>query len=153
MTRAANEECVRAHLAAENRHDMDATLATLHPECVFVDEPLGLRFEGRDGARDYYTLWWSAFANTIDHGELYWPNDDLLIGDAVFAGTHVGPFVGIEATGAPMRLPFVVFVEFRDGKLASERFVYDLNGLLRGLGRPAFRPESVRFATSTTTTR
>jgi steroid delta-isomerase-like uncharacterized protein len=151
MTRATNEECVRAHIAAENRHDMDATLATLDRQCVFVDEPLGLRFDGRDGARDYYAMWWSAFGNTIDRGEMYWPSDDLLIADAVFVGSHVGPFVGIEATGAPMRLPFVVFVEFRDGKLASERFVYDLNGLLHRLGRPAFRPESVPFAASTTT--
>jgi steroid delta-isomerase-like uncharacterized protein len=144
MTRARNEECLRAHLAAENAHDMDATLATLHPDCVFLDEPIGRRYEGRDGAYEYYVSWWSAFGNTIERGELHWPRDDLAIGDAAFVGRHVGTFAGIEATGAPMRLPFVVFVEFREGLIVGETFVYDLNGLLRQLGQPAFAPAPSR---------
>ncbi len=139
--RQVNEMCLLAHLAAEGRHDIEATLATLHPECVFVDEPLGMRFEGRAGAREHYTMWWSAFGNTLDGGELHWVGDELVIGDSAFVGRHVGPFVGIAASGRPMRLPFVVFVRFRDGLLASERFVYDLNGLLDQLGQPAFVPK------------
>ena len=67
MKRQTNKACLQAHLAAKGRHDMESTLKTLHPECVFV-----------------------------------------------------------------------VFVRFRDGLLASERFVYDLNGLLRQLGHSAF---------------
>jgi hypothetical protein len=38
-----------------------------------------------------------------------------------------------------LRLPFVVFVGFRDGLIASERFVYDLNGLLAQLGGAAWK--------------
>jgi hypothetical protein len=47
-----------------------------------------------------------------------------------------------------MRLPFVVFVRFRDGLLASERFVYDLNGLLLQLGQAAWdvRPLAAKLA-------
>jgi hypothetical protein len=103
---------------------------------------LGLRFEGREGAREHYAMWWSAFGNTLDGGELHWVEDDLAIGDATFVGCHVGPFAGLPPTGRPMRLPFVVFVRFRDGLLAGERIVYDLNGLLRQLGQPAFEPST-----------
>jgi steroid delta-isomerase-like uncharacterized protein len=138
--REMNEQCLRAHLAAETRHDMDATLATLHPECVFVDEPLGLRLEGLEGARAHYNMWWSAFGNTIDGRGVHWVRDDLLIGEAAFVGRHVGVFAGIPPTGRTIELPFVVFVRFRDGRLAGERFLYDLNGLLRQLGQPAFGP-------------
>jgi hypothetical protein len=138
MTRVANEACLRAHLAAEGRHDMAGTLKTLHPQCVFADEPLGLRLEGRDGARRHYEMWWTGFGVTLDGGELHWVSDDLVIGNSAFTGTHDGPFAGISPTGLPVRLPFVVFVTFRDGLLAGERFVYDLNGLLRQLGQPAF---------------
>jgi steroid delta-isomerase-like uncharacterized protein len=138
VSRQANESCLRKHLAAENAHDMEATPATLHPECVFVDQPLGLEFSGRDGAREHYGMWWSAFENTVGGGELHWVHDDFLVGESSFVGRHVGPFAGIPPTGKPMRLPFVVFVRFRDGLLAGERFVYDLNGLLRQLGKPAF---------------
>lgn len=140
MTRQANATCLQAHLLAETRHDMTSTLDTLHPSCVFIDEPLGLRLEGREGAREHYAMWWSGFGATLDAGRLHWVADDLVIGEATFVGRHDGPFAGIAPTGRPLRLPFVVFVGFRDGLLAGERFVYDLNGLLRQLGQPAFEP-------------
>jgi ketosteroid isomerase-like protein len=141
VNRQDNERCLQAHLAAEMRHDMTATLNTLHPGCVFADEPLGLRFEGRDGARRHYEMWWAGLDATLDPaGALHWAGDDLVIGDAVFVGHHRGPFAGLAATGRPVRLPFVVFVRFQDGLLAGERFIYDLNGLLRQLGQPAYVP-------------
>lgn len=139
--RDANERCLQAHLEAEMRHDMEATLATLHPACVFVDEPLDLRLVGRDGAREHYQMWWDGFGATLDAGELHWVADDLVVGDAVFVGRHHGTFAGIAPTGRSIRLPFVVFVRFEDGLLAGERFVYDLNGLLHQLGKPAFVPQ------------
>lgn len=139
MTTPPNLDVLLAHVQAENRHDMHATLATVHPECVFIDQPLGLRFEGHTGARAHYEMWWKAFANTTDQGgQLHWVNDDLLIADSAFIGTHQGAFAGIAPTQRSFRLPFVVFVEFRDGLLATERFVYDLNGLLGQLDQPAF---------------
>ncbi|MFZ0470181.1 MAG: hypothetical protein WAL92_14760 [Thiogranum sp.] len=46
----ANESLVDRHLTAENEHQMSETLATLHPECVFEDLPLGLSYQGRSGA-------------------------------------------------------------------------------------------------------
>lgn len=141
MTRVTNQACLEAHLAAETQHDMPATLATLHPECVFVDEPLGLRLEGRAGAQRHYEMWWRGFGATLDGGELHWARDDLVIGDSAFVGRHVGCFAGIPPTGLPLRLPFVVFVDFRDGLLAGERFVYDLNALVRQLGQTAFSPQ------------
>lgn len=140
MSRAANQACLDTHLAAERRHDMDATLATLHPECLFVDEPLGLRFEGRDGAHRHYDMWWSGFGATLDGGQVHWVGDDFAIGEANFVGRHAGCFAGIAPTGLPIRVPFVVFVSFQDGLLAGERFRYDLNGLLRQLDQPAFVP-------------
>ncbi len=134
-----NEAVLLEHVAAENRHDMDATLATVHPDCVFTDQALQLRWHGHDGARRHYDMWWSAFENTTDKGGvLHWVSNDLLIADSAFVGCHNGTFAGIAATGRTFRLPFVVFVEFRDGLLLTERFVYDLNGLLAQLDQPSF---------------
>jgi len=138
MSRNDNQRVLAEHLAAENRHDLEATLATVHPDCVFVDEPLGLRLLGRRGAGRHYRLWWDAFSNTLEGGDLHWVSDDLLIGDSAFVGTHRGEFGGIAPTGRRIRLPFVVFVGFRDGLIASERFVYDLNGLLAQIRQPAW---------------
>lgn len=69
--------------------------------------------------------------------------DDLVIGDSLFVGTHAG----VTPTNRSIRLPFVVFVTFRDDLVAGERFVYDLNSLLNQLGHPAILP-TTRRATS-----
>lgn len=66
--RAANESCLREHPVAENRHEMEATLATLRPDGLLVEEP-GLDLLGRDAARKHATRWWSGFANTVDDGQ------------------------------------------------------------------------------------
>jgi hypothetical protein len=47
MTSAKNAARLRDHLAAERRHDMEAALATLHPDCHFVDQPLAHRRQVR----------------------------------------------------------------------------------------------------------
>jgi predicted ester cyclase len=141
MNRDINETILNRHLEAEIAHDMEGTLATLHPECVFLDLPLGLRLEGRDGARRHYELWWSAFSNTLDRAGRHWVHDDLMIAEAAFVGQHTGSFAGLAPTHRPIHLPFVVFVTFRDGLLAGERFIYDLNDLMRQLGQAAFEPE------------
>lgn len=130
MSRDDNQAVLQSHLAAENRHDLDATLATVHRDCVFIDEQLGKRWEGISGAAEHYQTWWDGFGATLDRGDLHWVNDDLVIGDAVFAGRHVGLFAGMAPTGNQIRLPFVVFVTFHDALIASERFVYDMAGLL-----------------------
>lgn len=140
LRRATNEACLQTHLEAEQHHDMAATLATLHPECVFEDYPAGLRLCGHEGARRHYEMWWRGFGVGLDAGRLDWVTDDRVIGQAVFVGTHSGNFLGIEATGRAIRLPFVVEVCFLDGLLLSERFLYDMNNLLLQLGQPAFRP-------------
>jgi hypothetical protein len=123
---------------------MGATLETLHPECVFVDEQLGLRFVGRDGARRHYEIWWEGLDVTLEGGDLHWATDDFVIGESAFVGTHKSAFAGLAATGRSLRVPFVVFVQFRDGLLAGERFIYDLNGLLAQLDWPAFTPPQVQ---------
>jgi predicted ester cyclase len=51
-----------------------------------------------------------------------------------FDGTHIGPFLGIPATGKAASFRFAVFVTFRDGLMSGERFYYDLAGLFRQIG-------------------
>jgi steroid delta-isomerase-like uncharacterized protein len=50
------EAAVNRHLAAENAHRMQETLAELHPDCVFEDLPLGKTYRGHAGAEAYYRL-------------------------------------------------------------------------------------------------
>ncbi len=136
--RQRNARCLFEHTQAESRHDLNGTLATLHPDAVFEDAAVGLHLSGRGEAARHYQLWWKAFQLQTEGGVIHWIDDSLLIGEAHFVGTHVGEFLGLAPTAKAIRLPFMVRVSFREGLLSQERFYYDLNGLLTQLGQPAF---------------
>lgn len=130
----APEELLRRHLEAENARRLEDTLATLTGDCVFEDTALGRVYRGREGAGEYYRLWWDAFG-VIVHGErLHWTGPGAAVAEARYRGTHTGPFLGIAPTGRSIDLPFAVFISFKDGLMAGERFYYDLATLLRQLG-------------------
>jgi len=121
------------HVAAENAHDLAATLATLTPDCEFVDGALGMRWSGHEGAAAHYTMWWDAFDVQVT-GERLHLAEDSAVAETTWMGTHVGTFAGIAATHRPVEFTVAVVVEFRDGLMASERFYWDAAGLARQLG-------------------
>ncbi len=129
-----NLECVRRHLQFENAQDMEGTLSTLHPECIFEDLPLNKIYRGVDGARKYYAELWQAFDVTVESRLRHWTIEGNLIAETTFVGTHRAEFLGNRPTGKSIRLPLVVVVTFRDGLMAGERFYYDLAMLLRQIG-------------------
>lgn len=128
-----NERLVNRHLAAENRHEMEGTLATLHAESVFEDVALGIQYQGREGARNYYQLWWAAFDLEIKGIQRFWTEDGSMITEARYTGRHVGDFHGIKPTQRNIDFRLLVIVSFRDGLMSGERFYYDARTLLRQL--------------------
>ncbi|WP_370155444.1 ester cyclase [Ferrovibrio sp.] len=138
-----NRQMLLRHLAAENAHDMEGTLATVHPDCMFRDFATGQVFHGLAGAERHYRQWWEAFGNVVERmpdGAAWWIDDETYVAQPQYVGRHVGPFLGIAPTGQSFVLPFAVFVRFRGGLLAEERFYYDLATLLRQLGQEAPDP-------------
>jgi steroid delta-isomerase-like uncharacterized protein len=138
-TLSTNKACVARHLAAENAQDMDGTLATLHPECVFEDLPLNKTFRGIDGARAYYRDLWTAFDVTVESRLRHWSTEGNLIAETTFVGPQRSEFLGVPARGHVIRLPLVVIVTFREGLMLGERFYYDLNMLMQQIGAPVLK--------------
>jgi steroid delta-isomerase-like uncharacterized protein len=125
------------HLEAENAHDLEGTLATLHQDCVFKDHATGQVWKGRDGAAAHYRQWWDCFDVEVVRKEgqsAGWISDSAYAAEATWVGTHTGEFLGTPATGRAISQPFVVFVAFKDGLMSEERFHYDLGALLRQIG-------------------
>jgi steroid delta-isomerase-like uncharacterized protein len=125
---------VGRHLEAENAHNMEATLATLHPGCVFEDVALGKLYQGREGAREYYALWWSAFDLQVKGKRRHFSTEGAMIAETTYVGRHVGDFYGAAATQKPVELKLAVVIGFRDGLMDGERFYYDMLSLLRQIG-------------------
>src|SRR5262245_7048118 len=134
--REINQACLVRHLTAENAHRLEETLATLTEDCVFEDVALQKTFRGHAGAAEYYRMWWSSFQIKVQLQGVsrHWISDDLFVSETSYAGTHVGEFLGIPPTERPIQFRFVVFVTFRAGLFAGERFYYDLGTLLRQIG-------------------
>ncbi len=125
------------HLEAENAHDLEGTLATLHPDCIFQDHATGQVWNGREGAAAHYRQWWDCFDVEVIRKQgqsAGWLGEDVYAAEATWIGTHTGSFLGIAATGRPITQPFVVFVAFKDGLMSEERFHYDLASLMRQIG-------------------
>ena len=58
----------------------------------------------------------------------------LYVAESRFTGVHKCTFRGVAPTGRCVEFRFAVFVSFREGLMAGERFYYDLDGILRQLG-------------------
>lgn len=59
--------------------------------------------------------------------------DDLVALSLTFSGTHMGEWMGIEATGFPVLVEEMMFFRFEDGVLVEMWEVFDDEGLRRQL--------------------
>ena len=134
MLTPEHKKVLIAHVEAETEHRMEETLATLTEDCVFDDRALGRVWHGRDGARDYYRMWWDGFGIKPANSERFVPAPDRLIVETHFVGTHVGTFLGVAPTGKPVDVPIAIFVSFADGLMSGERFYWNPADLMAQLG-------------------
>jgi len=131
-------ELIMRHLKAENAQDLEGTLATLHPECVFEDHATGQVWRGHEGAAAHYRQWWRSFDVKVVRGKAqsaYWADANTYVAEATWEGSHIGEFLGVAPNNARFTHPFVVFVGMKDGLMAGEKFYYDLSSLVAKLGR------------------
>ena len=107
------------HSVAEERRDIEGLIATLAPECVYEIVGAGLRWEGHDGARAFYTELFAAFPDNR------FALADIVIGpqgvfeSVVLEATHVAPFAGLVPTGRHVRLELAILFPWDP---AAQRF-------------------------------
>lgn len=125
---------VRTHIEVENRHDMEAMLATLVDEDPVRDEVAGKTYRGRKDVAKRYGDLWKAFPDfTVVPTGLY-EHGETVVMEADYTGTHKGVFNGFAPTGKSFKLRIVVVFRFTDGKIGAESIYLDYAGQLRQLG-------------------
>ena len=124
---------VRAHLAAETHHDLDAVMSTFAENTEMIYNRAS--FTDHDSIRNaHISIGMSSDAGAIAGLEIVtdaesFTDDDIVI-EGRLCGKHVAEFRGFEPTQREVELPFVTFYRFdQEGKLASERVVMDLSAL------------------------
>lgn len=115
------------HSIAEDRRDIEGLVATLAPDCVYEVVPSGQRWDGHDGARDFYRELFGAFPD--DRFAL----TDIVIGPqgvfevATLTGTNLGPWAGATPSGLPVRLRIIIHFPWDQstGLFGGERIYFD----------------------------
>jgi steroid delta-isomerase-like uncharacterized protein len=126
---------VDEHIRCENRHDLEAVMATFGRDARYDDEPWGDHRTGRDGVRSYYTELMRALPDLsieVTHRHVAF---ESLVVEVIIRGTHLGRWRGLPATGRRMEFPLCGIYEFdADDRLAAERIYYDRGAVLGQLG-------------------
>ena len=115
------------HSKAEDSRDLDGLISTLSKDCVYEIEATGQRWEGHDGARQFYTEVLGAFPDV--HFDL----TGIVIGPqgvievAEMTGTHEGDWAGYPATGRSVALSIVIYFPWDEdaGKFSGEEIYFD----------------------------
>jgi steroid delta-isomerase-like uncharacterized protein len=124
--REAREATVVAHLEAENRHDVAATLATFQTGSARTQLP-GEVANGPDAVAASYEELFTALPDMhfdVEQGSLC-HHDNRVICETRVRGTHLGPYRGLPATGRNVDLAIVAVFSFDGVELVSERAYFD----------------------------
>jgi steroid delta-isomerase-like uncharacterized protein len=125
------KELVRRYYEACNRRDMAAVFDCLHPECIhhsrlseYEKHGVGFAFEATFAA--FPDLKWS-IVELIAEG-------DRVAALVLIEATHLGDYLGKQATGKRVRVYSVDVARAKDGKFIEHRGVLDELHLLAQIG-------------------
>jgi steroid delta-isomerase-like uncharacterized protein len=131
--RQRREAIVNQHADAENRHDVEATIATFeHPRY----EVNGVPSDGEQAVRELLQDMMGGLPDlhigvvTMRHA------DDAVFCEGVITGTHDGEWVGTPPTGRRVNVPVVGIFEFDDDRLLCEKVFFDMATVLTQMGVP-----------------
>jgi predicted ester cyclase len=130
MANEANKDLVRRfYREAIAERDPSACERLLAVDFVHNGEP-----RGRAGQRQAVEYFLAAFPDLRHEIELILGEDDLVAAHQRWSGTHGGEFLGVAATGRPVKFSSTAILRVRDGLLAEAWDEIDSGAILAQLG-------------------
>jgi len=131
--RRRRKALVEEHAEAEDRHDLDATIATFRkPRYEII--PTGEVFDGEEEVRRMHAYNWRAFPDFRSEHIALHHFDDGIVDESWLTGTQLGPFHGLPPTGRLVRFRVIALFLFEGDGLVCERVYYDTLEVMGGLG-------------------
>jgi len=129
--RQRREAIVRQHAEAENRHDVEATIATFHhPRYEFNGHPS----DGGEAVRELLQGFMHGFPDFhIEPTRLRHLDDGVLV-EGLMTGTHDGEWASMRPTGRRIEVPVVGIFEFDADRLLCEKVHLDMGKALKQIG-------------------
>jgi steroid delta-isomerase-like uncharacterized protein len=109
-------------------------LAAAHAEDGLVQSPIFGEVRGRAEIERTYRDLFRAFADWAYEGQDLIIDGNRAAQTFVVTATHTSELFGVEATNRRFKIQGVLIFELRDGKIISERRLYDFTSLLLQVG-------------------
>lgn len=114
-------ELVHDHLRAEDRHDVDAVLATFTDDCVYRIPAYDIDLRGKEEIGAFYSGMFASFPDFLNESETYHVSEQAIFVEIVTERTHGGPWRDFEPTGTRFRTTSLAqFPIAPDGLLGGE---------------------------------
>jgi predicted ester cyclase len=97
---------------------------------------------GRERPKQAYEWMRSVFGEIHFEVEQMMAEGDYVFSRVIATGTHVGEFMGVPATGRPIRFAAVVVSKISDGKHVQDWSFIDTMAILRQIGEVTIEPKS-----------
>jgi steroid delta-isomerase-like uncharacterized protein len=118
-------EVVKAHMTAEDRQDLDATVSTFTEDCYYSVPGLGIELRGKAEIRRWYEELFAAIPDFRNSEERYWEADGQVFFGGYMEGTHRGTWHGWPATGRSFKSPMLVRIPIAPDGLMEAEIVYN----------------------------
>ena len=116
--RARREARIAEHIDAENRFDVDATLATMQAEPTYDVRAYDVVVEGHDNCAEFLAGHFASLPGIVSKATRFYHADDAVIVEVHVDGTHTGDIAGIPANGNPIAVDSIgIFFFEPDGDI------------------------------------
>jgi len=140
-------DIVKAHMAAEDRQDVEEAIACFTDDCYYEVPGLGIKLAGKSEIRRWYEDLFVAVPDFRNTEERYWDAGDSVFYSANMEGTQTGTWMGWAPTGRSFSSPMLIRIPIApDGLMEAEIVFQDSVDVFTQLGilpRQGSRQEGV----------
>jgi steroid delta-isomerase-like uncharacterized protein len=138
---------LREHIQAESAHDMDGVLHGFTGKCFNDIACVPKPFVGRKKVAERYRKHWEGFPDfKVRVRRLLAVDDNCIVTENEWSGTHLGPFMGLKPTAKRVRVRALVVWHFKGDKLLGETVFFDMGSIQRQIGARVTTPRRQRRA-------
>lgn len=129
---AAVLDVIERHFAAENAHDVAATLTTYTEDVVWDDvaHP-ACPVRGKDATAQMYEGIMVAIPDLHLESTMRFATVDHVVDESLATGHVLGRFLGVAGGGAPVSFRMLHVFDLRDGLISREQAWFDTAAVLR----------------------
>ena len=143
-----NESLARRLYEAWNERNFDETAAAAAPDGTITIVGPGDTFRGPEGSRQFGAMWADGFPDGAVTVDRVIASGDHVVVEYTGRGTHTGTLAtsmgDIPATGRSMTLELCDVIEFKNGKVQSQRTYFDTGSMMAQLGLGAEQAASTQ---------